>query len=320
MERLIRYFTKGVKSSFLGGKIGAEIETSFVDRSGRPITLEQSQKILSAFARKFDAKTVKKGSLVTEVRDYRGNRILYELGWQNIELATPPEERAFLIPRARFVLEQLYAIARQVDAYPHVAPIIESEKDLLVVPDERDAGWVRIDGREALKHLARISAVQFTVPVGLHEAILCLNRLGAHMDWFRKQYPQDQIWRRYIEESHAGYQFLRYGGPVFFQDLKDYCEKLAQHHWVDAKRNKLVPIFGKHRLNIPLYVRSVWWYFRLRRYGDQLCIEVRPLGRYRDKKLAEQLDVVMTIMQTGKLPAYVPQESRQERSSPGCGH
>jgi hypothetical protein len=47
---------------------------------------------------------------------------------------------------------------------------------------------------------------------------------------------------------------------------------------------------------LTLFLRSIWWYFRLRRYGPQLCVEVRPLPRLSDHDLQNQLDFVLAIM------------------------
>lgn len=318
MERLLHYFTDGVKSCILGGKIGMEVETQFLNadepdispcfgpnrfKQGKPISVAKSQAILKTFASRHGEVTETKGNFIAEIRDHKGNRLLYELGRHNIELATVPLQRDDLIPKTREVLERLYRIGGEVGAYPYFQPILQTDEDLLVVPDERDAAWIRVDGREALKPLANISAVQFTIPVCLDEAIICLNRLREHLvSYFLPWYPQDHVWKRYIRESQAGYDPLRYGGHDYFIGLEDYCRKLSQHHFVDIEKNRLVPIDQISDLNIPLYLRSIWWYFRLKRYGDQLCIEVRPLGRYGDEKLEEQLDTILAIMLAGKRP------------------
>lgn len=87
---------------------------------------------------------------------------------------------------------------------------------------------------------------------------------------------------------------MRYGGPLFFKDIEDYCAQLAKHDVVVD--SKLIPLNQVIDLDIPLYLRSIWWYFRLRRYGNTLCIEVRPLPRRSNRKFKEQFDFVMGIL------------------------
>ena len=49
-------------------------------------------------------------------------------------------------------------------------------------------------------------------------------------------------------------------------------------------------------VDIPLFIRSVWWYFRLRRYGTQLCIEIRPFARCEDDDFVHQLSFVLDTL------------------------
>ncbi|MFA7310211.1 MAG: hypothetical protein WC050_04895, partial [Candidatus Paceibacterota bacterium] len=157
--------------------------------------------------------------------------------------------------------------------------------------------WLALDGKKALVPLARISAVQFTVDVTLDDAMPKLNRLLAECDRFLSDYPQDAVWREYIRSSSAGYRSDRYGGPREFTSLGHYCDELARHAAV--RGTSLVPFSEaaiESNAEITLFIRSVWWYFRLRRYGYNLCIEVRPLPRRRDEMLQSQLDMVLDIV------------------------
>ncbi len=297
MERLLRYFTEGVENQEIGASIGTEVETSFVDRMDRPISVERSQKLFKLLiARHRWQIRQRKGELITELhRD--GNKILYELGRQNIELATIPlsaKDGMGIITHAKSMLEGIYDVGEEVGAYPYFQPILPTDEKLLIVPDERDAIWVELDGRPALELLARISAVQFTVAVPPQEAIRCLNRLGKYIGFFLKDYPQELQWRRYVKESRADYHPLRYGGPLFFSDLTDYCRKLLEHDVVTGSR--LVPHEEAGDFYIPLFLRSIWWYFRLKRYGNTLCIEIRPLARRNDRYFQAQLDMVRDIL------------------------
>ena len=198
-------------------------------------------------------------------------------------MSTVAGKRENVLENTEGILKTLYEAAAEVGGFPYFHPILNTDENLLVIPDQRDAIWLELDGREALELLARISAVQFTISVSLNSAIPCLNMLGEGVGKFLKNYPQEECWRRYIKESKANYHAMRYGGPLFFDGIEDYCEKLTKHDVVVGQ--KLVPYNQARDLDIPLYLRSIWWYFRLRRYHNELCIEVRPLGRWDDRMI-----------------------------------
>ncbi|HVU75566.1 MAG TPA: hypothetical protein VHD38_01870 [Candidatus Paceibacterota bacterium] len=292
-ERLESYFT--VPSGRISDKpIGMEVETSFLNEEGKPISIQQSQAIFKTLVDHGWNVTQMKGSLISTISDRRGNKLLYEVGRQNLEIATLAGSRQLIIHECRDLLERLYVVAKRVGAYPLFKPIVDTTEDLLVIPDERDAIWDQLDGREALKMIAWMSAVQFTVEIPADKAIDCINRLGCAIDDFLADYPQDKIWRDYIATSKADYRSDRYGGPLAFADLRHYCAEIAKHDVVVGP--KLVPFDQVANLDIPLHLRSVWWYFRLRRYGDRLCIEVRPLPRRADSRLQNQLNFVLETL------------------------
>jgi hypothetical protein len=164
----------------------------------------------------------------------------------------------------------------------------------LVIPDERDAVWLELDGRAALAPLARTSSVQFTFSVSLIDVTSILNKMGKNVDKFMDDYPQDKIWKQYIAQSSAGYRQDRYGGPLTFSSLNDYCEKLVKNDVV--KGVSLVPYSAVPDVDMSLYIRSIWWHFRLKRYGESLCIEVRPMPRRADEQFKSQLDKILSII------------------------
>ena len=176
------------------------------------------------------------------------------------------------------------------------APIYAGNGNYLALPDDRDATWLELDGKAALSPLARISAVQFTLDIDLDSAIRVLNRFLGSRELLLATYPQDDIWREYVRSSAAGYREDRYGGPSQFGSLEHYCSELASHSVVHGPA--LVP-FDQALIwsneDISLFIRSIWWYFRLRRYGWNLCVEVRPLARRRDDELPIQLEQVCEI-------------------------
>jgi hypothetical protein len=315
MQKLARYFTEGIENRPLGNSIGVEVETSFVRMENmprgsgywyvpehpKPITIEQSQELFKKFLEKnFWWKVAKRrGGLIVEISDDEGNKLLYELGRQNIEISAAPKSLSKVIDNVKNLESKLLEFTSgfgrldSLHIIPNNGPIVVTDENLLVIPDERDAVWLELDGRPALELLARISAVQFTISVPVWGAIECLNRLGENIGLFLRDYPQEEYWRRYIKDSKANYHPMRYGGPLFFDSIEDYCQKLIKHDVVVGP--KLVPYDKVQDIDIPLYLRSIWWYFRLRRYGNTLCIEVRPFARDR-KSFQEKLDLVMSIL------------------------
>lgn len=293
MKRLISYFTDGIVSRTLE-TIGAEIETQFVNKDGHAIQTQTSQKMLGWLTENGWKADCIKGDLVTTIVDQSGNKIFYELGRHNMEVSTVASTQACIEDVAQGCLNQLYEAANRFGVVPLFAPILNGSEDLLVIPDERDAVWLELDGRDALAPLARTSSVQFTISVDPQDALEILNNLGKRLDLFLVDFPQDAVWKKYIMESSAKYLPNRYGGPLVFDSLAGYCQSLIQHDVVYG--TSLVPYQNINDLDISLYLRSVWWHFRLKRYGNDLCIEIRPIARRTDDQLSLQLEKVLQVV------------------------
>lgn len=293
MQKLISYFTDGISSKTLQ-TIGAEVETQFVDKDGKAVQTQTSQKMLRHLAENGWEVDCHKGNLITTLVDQNGNKIFYELGRHNIEISTMASTPVFVLDVTRKCLAQLYESARRFSAQPFFAPILSEEEDLLIIPDERDAIWLELDGRDALAPLARTSSIQFTISVSPQDNIKILNKFGEKVDSFLADFPQDTIWKQYIVDSSAKYLPDRYGGPLVFESLNDYCQALARHDVVQGTR--LVPYHDISDLEVSLYLRSIWWHFRLKRYDNALCIEIRPMARRADEQFQHQLDKVLAIV------------------------
>lgn len=289
MQRLLSYFTDGITSR-PAGLIGMEVETSFVDKGGQAISFMVSQEILKGLlANPGWQVSATKGESISELRHQRGDAIRYELGRQNIEVATTPQSPSEIVNHSKLILEEIYAVAGRLGAYPHFAPILRSDGNLLAIPDKRDAIWVRMDGIQALNALANTASVHFVLDVAPDQAIRALNNLNARTDEFLRDFPQDANWRYYVANSLTSYEPTRYGGPFVFASLRDYCRQLNAHQAVGV--GGLAP-FCQTTVAMPLFLRSIWWHFRLRRYNDTLCVEVRPNARYNDDSFAAQLQSV----------------------------
>ena len=266
---LTQYFTNSTAGTVTGGQIGCEIETDFVDAAtGYPIEETASRAIIAT----------------TDGRPSDCQHKL-ELGRQKFELAIAPcHTFGHLLERAQESLAWLYQTAARYGALPRMAPEISWEGNLLdESSDPRDEVWLKLDGRRALEELCRCSSVQFTVDVNPRDAVAVLSALWAAKLHELDYAPNHQRWLRYIKYSAAGYAADRYAGPDGFDSLDDYTARLAEHHVVMHRGQpvKLAPAVVPD-LDVDLFLRSVWWHYRLRRYGDTLAVEIRPFARRSD--------------------------------------
>src|SRR3990167_4512913 len=204
MQRLTSYFADGISSETLL-TIGAEVETQFVDKDGKAVQTQTSQQMLRHLAENGWKVDCRKGNLITTLVDQDGNKIFYELGRHNMEVSTVASTPACVLDVTRKCLVQLYESASRVGAQPFLAPILDGDEDLLVIPDERDAIWLELDGRDALAPLARTSSVQFTISVSPQDAMKVLNKFGKEVGSFLADFPQDAVWKQYIVDSSAKY-------------------------------------------------------------------------------------------------------------------
>ncbi len=282
---LREHFLEGTEGTVTGASIGAEIETDFVqeDNPMLAIDVEQTRKILAA--------TKGRPSVCMPPK--------LELGRQKIEIAVLPQPTPELMLEAvQESLQWLYKAAAEVRALPVFRPDWEyselwEPQNLLWIQEERDHLWVELDGIEALENLARISSVQFTVAVNPKEAIDVVNRLWAAQIHKVDYERNDQYWRWYIEGSVAKYRRDRYAGPEGFMDMDDYVAQLTKHEVV-MNNGKVVRQSADQvpDLNVELFLRSVWWHYRLRRYGETLAVEVRPIGRRTDDQIPQAWNMV----------------------------
>jgi hypothetical protein len=271
---LLGHFTNGTRGTKTGERIGCEIETDFVDiASEAPIDQFVSRAILACS----DGRP-----------DYC--RHMPELGRQKIELAIKPA-RTFeeLRERAHVSLGWLYGVAAHYGARPLLAPEIQWPGSLLdESTDPRNQVWVQLDGRPALEQLCRCSSVQFTVDVNPGDAISVINALWEARLHELDYEPNHRRWLRYIKNSQARYISSRYAGPNGFDELADYVAHLVQHKVVMHDRQPTrISVDDLPDLDAELFLRSVWWHYRLRRHYDTLAIEVRPFAR-RDDDCIEQ--------------------------------
>lgn len=278
---LLDYFTRGTRNTITGQYAGVEVETDFVDSvTGRPISAAVSQAIQSETAF---------GAVKFAVQG--------ELGRQKIELAIEPHDNpGALLATTYAALRSLYEAAARYGAVPRFDPELKHAGSLMSPYDHRDRLWMQLDGSEALEELCRCSSVQFTVDVNPEDAIRVINALwDAQLHMFDYD-PNNRRWQRYIAASKAGYRPDRYAGPRSFESIDDYVAKLEQHRVV-MHEGKPVNMDPKSisNLNIDLFLRSVWWHYRLRRFGDALAIEIRPFARRRDEDMITYWNLIAPI-------------------------
>ena len=280
---LLEYFTKGTAGTVTGGQVGCEIETDFVDATtGAPISKRVSQAILSAHA----------GLPL-------GCDQKLELGRQKIELALSPcDSFDHLLELTHSSLAWLYRTAAQYGALPSLSPELLWSGSLLdVSSDPRDQLWVGLDGQAALEELCRCSSVQFTIDVHPGDAIELVNALWAAGLQQLDYEPNNRRWEAYTALSLVGYRPDRYAGPEGFDSLSDYATRLAQHDVVmhEGQPVRLSPL-SVPGLDTDLFLRSIWWHYRLRRYADTLAVEIRPLARRSDDCIARYWNVIAPLI------------------------
>lgn len=270
MQRILDFFCVGTEQTVTAAKVGMEIETQFLDSQGQPVKPQDTREILS------------RATLAPDFCELK-----LELGCHNFELNIKPHKNPYvLISKAKEALGWLYKIAESLGYYPvfEPAPLMHKAGELLFLADRRDELWVKLDGRLALEYLCRCSSVQFIIDVNPADAIGWINRLWQSRAHEYDYAKNDWLWRRYIAESLFGYQSDRYAGPSRFESFKDYAQKLAEHVVVMHKgRPCRQSIEQIKNLDINLFLRSVWWHYRLRRYGEMLALEIRPFSRRSDE-------------------------------------
>jgi len=272
MNRITNFLFGGTGRTETAAKLGIEIETQFLDSDGQPILSEETLAILASVEGKPDYCELK-----------------LELGRHNLELNIKPQKDfATLWPTVCESLGWLHNLCATCGYFAahEPAPLINYTGELLLVAEERDQIWVDLDGKQALEKLCRCSSVQFTIDVNPEDAICWINKMWA-AKVHRYDYTQnDFLWQRYIAESSFGYRADRYGGPNGFMDLDDYVRRLAQNEVVMHQGQSCRKMVGDvEKLDVNLFLRSVWWHYRLRRYSNNLAIEIRPFSRRTDEDI-----------------------------------
>ena len=132
--------------------------------------------------------------------------------------------------------------------------------------------------------------------VNPRNAIEILNTLSQNGIHEFDYEPNDRRWQRYIAMSRAGYAPDRYAGPLGFDDLTNYATKLARHHVVIHQGQPVRRrIYELPKPNVELFLRSVWWHYRLRRYLNTLTVEIRPFARRGDDRIERYWQEVAPI-------------------------
>jgi hypothetical protein len=278
MKRLIEYFSTGTEKTRFGSSFGAEIETHILTADDHPISREVSDAI------RLDPQLIRWTPKL-------------ELGRQLVELCVGPHPTLeLLVEETSEALAALSEVSERFEAKMSDQATLDHDEALLYSAEWRDDLWTTIDGKEALEHLCRIASAQITIAVSPHDAIEWTNLLLRQFD--REPYrANDNAWRAYIEGSRYPYCNDRYGGPEGFSSIGEYCRELAKHR-VLMHRGAIcdLPLQQVADPDISLFVRSVWWHYRLKRYGNTLALEVRPIPRFDFEKICESWRQVTAIL------------------------
>jgi len=287
MERLRAHFENAVCSYPSQRQIGLEIETLIIDSESKPIDPLTSQNLMRRLANQYgwQIMEIKNGQIVKLQK--HGFRLIYELGWSNFELISPAFglDQDFL-RKTRFILNMISQAAQDLKARALEKSWDRFRSNTLMMPDRRDEIWLALDG-PALFGLGHIASIQFNIDLAsIDEAMDWIKKLTGLYE--RKNWPfvhNFQIWRDYIANSTAKYEKSRYALPpkTFEQYLKQLSELkvvMHQHNGTMQIAADPQPFSASPQVNIELFLRSVWWYFRLRVRNRKLVLEIRDIPRW----------------------------------------
>jgi len=303
MERLITYFQKAAITKSDKRTLGLEIETLFVSK-GRPISLKISQVIMSELVQKFFwNKKTETNKIITNI-EKNGFNIIYDLGWNLFELTSPPcllSERKKLIQRCEKNPQELYCCAGKYGARPVFGPFDGFYNNTLIIPDKRDEIWLELDG-PVLKELGHIASVHYNLSLSSTaegmELIKKINKLYQKLNIPPR--PVRLAWQKYIKNSWAKYEPDRYAAPP--ETFSQYCHKLSLFKVVMNKQgNKLIREKGiafsaLETVDIDLFLRSVWWWTRLRKRNNKLVLEIRGFPRATDGQINKDLEIILSLL------------------------
>ena len=302
MQRLKKYFCTAEITPKEQRTLGLEIETLFTS-DNQPISLETSQAIMSELIKNFSwDKKAETNNIITNV-EKGGFNIIYELGWNSFELISPPfllSELGKLIAKYKQRLQELYSCARAYGAEPIFQPSDGFHNNTLIIPDKRDEIWLELDG-PVLKELGHIASVHYNLSLESIEEgmklIKKINNLYKILD-----IPPLSVrlaWQKYIKESRAGYEKNRYAPPP--ETFNAYCQNLSELKVVMNRsggkllRIKPTPFYQLNKVDIELFLRSVWWWTRLRKRNKKLVLEIRGFPRVTDKQIEKDLKIVLSL-------------------------
>ncbi len=303
MKRLIKYFQQAKTTKSSKRTLGLEIETLFISK-GQPISMKISQAIMSELIQKFLwNENTKTNRIITNI-EKDGFNIIYDLGWNLFELTSPPyllSQHKKLIQKCEEKLQELYRCASKYGAEPIFGPFDGFHNKTLIIPDKRDEIWLKLDG-PVLKELGHIASVHYNLSLSsIAEGMRLIKNINT---LYRKlNIPPEsvrQAWEKYIKNSWAKYEIDRYAVPP--ETFDQYCYKLSRFKVVmNIKKNKLIREKGEafytlDEVDIDLFLRSVWWWTRLRKRNGKLILEIRGFPRQSDKNIQDDLKLIKSFL------------------------
>jgi hypothetical protein len=308
MQTLRDYFKSARTCSMATRKIGLEVETLFCDRGSAPITKDQSQVMMNQLvACGWTIAESKQGMTTKLVKSLPGRGdffVFYELGWNNVEVVTPTYsicDRAGLLQDVRGdILPEVYEVS-PCGPLGDYCDFSENE-DTLMLPDQRDQIWLKLDG-DVLPVLGHIASVHINIDLCSiaegFEFMRLTNQMYRQMDWPPKVVAD--IWSRYIGESLADYEVGRYGLPP--GNFEDYISRLSGYKvFMNTLGGQLSvlsdpkPFCDTSDVDLDMFLRSVWWWNRLRVRNGQLVLEIRGIPRGSDDQMVVDCQDLFSLL------------------------
>jgi len=288
MKRISGYFENAKTTPFDERKMGIETESLLIyKRSDQPISFQTSQGIFSCLICDFgwEMRETKNGKVVKIEKG--GFELFYELGWNNFELVTPvfhvcDDE---IYSKNELLLAEINSAAQKFGAYVSNMSWDKDESNTLIIPDKRDEIWLDLDGN-VLFGLGHIACIHFNIDlVSIDEGMDFISRLlPLYCDYAWPAEANKRIWQNYLRGSKAQYQDGRYGPPP--TSFAEYCNKIASYRIVmnviDGElkiADPQVEFSQCENLNLDMFLRSVWWWMRLRVRNGKLVLELREVSR-----------------------------------------
>jgi len=306
MKRIKDYFVNARTCQKYPRHIGTEIETLIISiKDDQPISQKISKKIMRRLVDEHGYTiNEEENGLITKIGK-NGYELFYELGWNNFEIISPAypiENVDAMFSRNDKRLQELESVCQYFGA-----KIIDTSWDndlsnTLIMPDKRDEIWLKLDG-QSLYGLGHIASIHLNIDLAsIDEGMEWIEKLNRYFK--QVQWPPEKnrtIWEAYLKYSFANYEEDRYAQPP--ETFVEYCQKLSEYKVVMNRVNGELEIarpaqtFAEtENVDLNLFLRSIWWWSRLRVRNGKLVLEIRDIPRtLGDKKAYSIVKEILSL-------------------------